>query len=214
MKSRSLFCAVLFCFAVSPALAADAVTAKAPPARKAKAAPAARPAMDEKAMEEMMMKLAMPGPHHELLKKLEGEWTQTVKWTMDPSKPPQEAKSTAVIKLIMDGRYAQEEVTGEMMGRPFGGIGLTGYDNVLKKYVSSWIDNAGTGIMTSEGMANSSGDVVNWTGQSSDPMTGKMAKYRMTTRFIDDNKHVFTMYAKGPDGKEFQTMEITYERKM
>jgi hypothetical protein len=210
MKSRVLICAALPCLALVLALAASPTAARA--AEKGKAA--ANPPMDEKAMQEMMMKLSMPGPNHEHLKKLEGEWNLTVKWTMDPSKPMEQTTSTAVVKLLMDGRYAQEEVTGEMMGKPFMGMGLTGYDNILKKYVSTWIDNMSTGIMTSEGKADSTGNIVMWTGQTSDPMTGKSEKIRMTTRFIDDNKHVFTMYMKSPDKKEYQAMEITYERKM
>ena len=212
MKKLHLCYAAALCLTLSPALAAAPPKAKV--AAKSKSASQAMPAMDEKAMMEQMMKLGSPGPHHEQFKKMEGEWNKTVKWTMDPSQPAQETHSTAVVTLLMDGRYMQEQSTGEMMGRPFTGMGITGYDNIIKKYVSTWIDNMGTGIMMSEGVPDASGNVVNWTGQSSDPMTGKVSKYRIVSRMIDDNKHTWTMYMKGPDGKEFQTMEITYERKM
>jgi len=208
MKLRALLCFAMLCVVASPTFAEE--TAKAKPAGKGKAAPA----MDAKAMEEMMMKAAMPGPFHERLKKLEGDWNLTVKTSMDPSQPMEETKSTSVVRSLMDGRYCQEEVSGEMMGKPFTGLSLTGYDNILKKYVSTWCDNMGTGIMTSEGTPDASGNVINWTGQSSDPMTGKMTKFRMVSRFVDDNKHTFEMFSKGPDGKEMKMMEITYERKM
>ena len=209
MKTRLLLCAALLVAACGTAMAQESSKARAGSHATMK-----QP-MDPKAMEEMMMKLASPGPNHERLKKLVGEWNLTVKWTMDPSQPMQETKSTSVVTSLMDGRYCQELSTGDMMGKPFNGMGITGYDNVLNKYVSIWLDNMGTGIMTSEGTADASGNVVNWTGQSSDPMTGKLAKFRLVTRFVDDDHHVFEMYAKSPDGKkEFKTMEITYERKM
>jgi len=209
MKIRLLLSLALLVAACGPAAAQEGSKPKAG------AHAAAKPPMDPKAMEEMMMKLASPGPHHEQLKKLVGEWNLTVKWAMDPSQPMQETKSTSVVTSLMDGRYCQEVSSGEMMGKPFNGMGITGYDNVLNKYVSIWIDNMGTGIMTSEGTADASGKIVNWTGQSSDPMTGKLARLRMVTRFVDDDHHVFEMYARSPDGKqEFKTMEITYERKM
>ncbi len=227
MKARVLFLIAVLGLCAAPLLAEDAAQSKSggttqtakPAAAGEKAQPAvgsekAKPALDAKAMEEIMMKAAMPGANHERLKKLEGQWNLTARWSMDPSQPMQEAKSTAVVRAIMDGRYFQEEVTGEMMGRPFNGVGITGYDNVLKKYVSSWIDNMGTGIMTSEGTADETGKLIQWTGQSADPTTGKLAKYRMVTRFVDDNKHVFEMYGPGPNGKEAKMMEITYERKM
>ena len=133
---------------------------------------------------------------------------------MDPSQPMAEAKSTSVITSLMDGRYIQEESTGEMMGMPFHGLGVTGYDNVTKKFVSTWMDNMGTGIMMSEGTADAAGKVITFTGSMADPMTGKLKKYRMVTTVADDDHHVFEMYIKDPAGKEYKSMEITYERKM
>ena len=124
------------------------------------------------------------------------------------------SKGSAKFTVLLGGRYVQQEFKADMAGMKFEGIGLSGYDNGQQKYVGTWIDNMSTGIMTSEGTADSTGILLMWTGQMADPMTGKLEKLRMTTRFIDDNKHVFTMYMKGPDKKEFQTMEITYERKM
>ena len=213
MKSRALLCAALVCLAATPMLAGAAEKA-ANAATKAEKAKAAQPAMDAKAMEEMMMKAAAPGPQHEKLKKLAGEWSVTVVSTMDPSQPPQTSKGTSVVTSIMDGRYLQEQNTADMNGMPFAGMGITGYDNVLGKYVGSWIDNMGTGIMLSEGTADASGNVITWVGEGSDAMSGKKTKYRMVTRFVDDNKHTFEMYGKGPDGKEAKIVEITYERKM
>jgi hypothetical protein len=199
------------CLVAAPLIVHAETKAKPATAEKAKAA---QPAMDAKAMEEMMAKAATPGPQHEKLKGLVGEWNVTVKTTMDPSQPATESKGTSVVTALMDGRYFQEQSSGDMGGMPFSGMGITGYDNVLQKYVSSWIDNMGTGIMTSEGTASAAGDVINWTGWASEPMSGKKAKYRMVTRFVDDNKHVFEMYGTMAGGKESKMMEITYERKM
>jgi hypothetical protein len=205
VKFRTLLFAACFCLVIPAAAFAQA---------KDKAAKGDAQAMDPKAAQEMMAKAAAIGPQHEGLKKRVGEWNLTVKSWMDPSQPPSENKSTSVVTALMDGRYIQEVSTGDMMGMPFQGIGITGYDNVLKKYVSTWMDNFGTGIMRSEGAADASGNVVNWTGESADPMTGKKMKYRMVDRTIDDNKHVFEMFGPGPNGKEGKMMEITYERKM
>jgi uncharacterized protein DUF1579 len=175
---------------------------------------AAKPqAMDPKAMQEMMVQAAATGPQHEILKKLEGEWDLVVRTMMDPSQPPTETKSHSVIRTLMGGRYCQEETSGDFQGMPFTGMGVTGYDNVLKKYVSIWIDNMGTGIMTSQGTIDAAGKVIAWTGESSDPMTGKPSKVRMVTRLTDDDHHTFEMYARGPDGKEMKMMEISYTRK-
>src|SRR5262245_55210106 len=203
MKLRFVIAAALI------ALGAGTVQAET---AKTKAA-GAKPAMDPKAMQEMMMKAAALGPQHELFKKLEGEWDLVVKSSMDPSQPPTETKSKSTIRTLMDGRYCQEETSGDFQGMPFTGMGLTGYDNVLKKYVSIWIDNMATGIMTSQGTVDATGKVITWTGESSDPMTGKPSKMRMVTRITDDDHHTFEMYGRGADGKEMKMMEIIYTRR-
>jgi hypothetical protein len=175
---------------------------------------AADPVPDQKAMMDKMAKAATPGAPHAMLAKMAGEWTATVKFQMDPSQPWQESTGASVVTVLMDGRYIQESNTSVMMGMPFSGMGVTGYDNVLGKYVSTWIDNMGTGIMTSTGTADASGKVITWSGVMSDPVTGKTAKERMVTTVMDDNHHTFEMYSTPPGAKkEMKTMTIDYVRK-
>jgi hypothetical protein len=197
MKTRiALVVAALFVSAV--ALAADA--------------PQMSP--EQQAMMDKMMKAATPGAPHAMLTKMAGEWTCTVKMQMDPSQPPQESQSTATITALMDGRYIQEVATGQMNGMPFNGMGLYGFDNVSGKYVSSWIDNMGTGIMTSVGSADKSGNVITWIGTMNDPVTGKTAKSRMVTTVTDDSHHTLEMFGVPPGGKkEMKMMTINYVRK-
>jgi len=115
---------------------------------------------EQKAMMDKMTKAATPGAPHAMLAKMAGEWTCTVEYQMDPSQPAQKSQSSATITSMMDGRYIQEVASGQMMGMPFSGMGLYGFDNVIGKYVSTWIDNMGTGIMTSVGTADASGKLI------------------------------------------------------
>jgi hypothetical protein len=171
------------------------------------------PSAEQQAMMEKMTKAATPGPQHEMLKKMTGEWNTTVTLQMDPSQPPAVEHSTSTLTMVMD-RYCQEVTSGQMMGQPFSGMGLTGYDNVLGKYVSTWVDNMGTGIMTSTGTADASGKVITWIGTMSDAMTGKPSKSRMVTTIKDDDHHTFEMYGTPPGGKkEMKMMTIEYSRK-
>jgi hypothetical protein len=185
-------------------VAATAIAADSPPAMSAQ----------QQALMEKMTKAATPGPQHEMLKKLAGDWNAKVKFQMDPSQPWQESQSSSTITVLMDGRYSQEVVTGQMMGSAFSGMGITGYDNVLGKYVSTWIDNMGTGIMTSQGTADASGKVITWIGTMSDPATGKTTRERMVTTIADDDHHTLEMYTVPPGAKkEMKTMTIEYARK-
>src|SRR5437660_1021356 len=137
MRTKIAFAvAVAAVFVSSAALAADAPPQMSP---------------QQKAMMDKMLKVATPGPQHAGLTSMAGEWTCTVKYQMGPSQPWQESQSAATITALMDGRYIQEVDSGQMGGMPFSGMGVYGFDNVSGKYVSTWIDNMGTGIMTSVG---------------------------------------------------------------
>jgi hypothetical protein len=170
-------------------------------------------AQDPAAAQQAMMAAVMPGEHHEHMKKLVGNFDYTIKMWMDPSQPPQESTGKRSAEMILGGRYLVEKFTGTFMGMPFEGIGTLAYDNVQKKYVSTWIDNMGTGVMTSTGSCDGKG-AWNMSGDMADPMSGAMVKTRSVTKVVDDNTLVMEMYMPGADGKEFKMMEITARRSM
>src|SRR5678815_2151756 len=119
------------------------------------------PAVDPQ-MAEMMKKAeeaSTPGAEHKKLEPFVGEWNAEVKMWMAPDAPPTVSKGTAKSAWILNGRFVQEDFTGEMMGKPFKGMSLTGYDNVRQKYRSVWVDDMSTTIVTSEGDADPAGKV-------------------------------------------------------
>jgi len=64
-----------------------------------------------------------------------------------------EETGTATRSMTLDGRVLVEDVSSSMMGSPFTGHGMMGYDNVTGKYWSTWNDSMSTGLMVSEGTA-------------------------------------------------------------
>ena len=168
--------------------------------------------MDMQAMMDTYKKLATPGEPHKQLASLAGSWTTKTKSWMEPDKPPMESTGTCEDKALLDGRFLQQECTGEMMGQPYTGIGVHGYDNLTKKYVTTWMDSMGTGIFVMDGTASPDGKTITLHGSHKDPMGGVM-KHRAVWKFVDANTQTFEMYHKGKDGKEMKMMEITYTRK-
>ncbi|MGZ8952414.1 MAG: DUF1579 domain-containing protein, partial [Methylobacter sp.] len=116
--------------------------------------------MDPQAMMEVYTKLAAPGEQHKQLASFAGSWTTKTKEWMEPNKPPVESTGSAEMKILLDGRFLQQELTGQMMGQPFSGIEITAYDNLLKRYVTSWMSTMGTGIFTMEGTASTDGKTI------------------------------------------------------
>ncbi|PYK31529.1 MAG: hypothetical protein DME58_07260 [Verrucomicrobia bacterium] len=103
-------------------------------------------------MMKQMMEMSKLNENHKLLADMNGSWNYTIKMWMspDPTAQPQQSKGTASRKSAMGGRYFTMDVTGKlqmpgedgkMKDMQFKGMAIEGYDNVKKKFVSSWIDN-------------------------------------------------------------------------
>lgn len=164
-------------------------------------------AMDEKAMMEAWMKAATPGAAHKELGEMEGTWDAKVSTWMKPGDPVQTSAGVSQNKLILGGRYLQQTYEGSFAGQPFNGLGYTGYDNVSKKYVSTWMDDMGTGIMMSTGSA------MKMSGTMNDPLTGKPTMVTSKITVTDKDHHTMEMWGPGPTGKMYKSMEIVYSRK-
>jgi hypothetical protein len=87
------------------------------------------------------------------------------------------------------------------------------YDNAKKVFISTWIDNMGTGIMTMEGTYDSTSKTMTMKGKMVDPTTGKDCDVREVMTFVDDNTQKMEMYCT-MHGKEMKTMEMVSKRKM
>jgi hypothetical protein len=169
-------------------------------------------ARDMAADMDIYCKAAAPGAAHELLAKMTGSWTTRTKSWMDPGKPPMESSGTSEYKMLFEGRYLHQQFNGDMMGTPFSGIGVWGYDNQKNKFVSTWIDSMSTGIYYFEGSGDTESRTITQVCRYEDPVRGPM-KLRSVTRIVDDNTHVFEMYGTDKSDVEQKMMEITYTRK-
>lgn len=168
--------------------------------------------MDMQAMMETYKKLATPGSPHRLIARMEGSWEARINSWMDPDQPPVESVGTCEQKMVLDGRFLQQEFRGEMMENPFNGIGFMGYDNNSKKFVSTWMDTMGTGIYLFEGELGEDERSIVQTSSYNDPIQGPM-KWRSVTRVVDNDTWAMQMYSTGTGGKEMKMMEGVYSRK-
>jgi hypothetical protein len=200
-KTRTMAVALsLLALAAMPVLAQD------------KPKPAGAPAMSGPEME-AMMKAMTPGEQQKRLANMAGDWTVTTTLWMDPSQPPAVSDGTMHAESIMGGRYVESVWHGSMMGMPFEGRGTDGYDNVAKQYVSSWVDNMGTGIMYLTGSCDDGGKKCTMTSDMIDPMSGKKTTVRQVSTWQDANDFTLEMYGADPTGKEFKMMQIAAKRK-
>lgn len=157
-------------------------------------------------------KVASPNEHHAHLAKLAGHWKVTSKMWFQPGAPPVESEGRSTNEMIMGGRFLQSHFEGQLMGQPFHGMAIEGYDNALDKHVGSWIDSAGTMMMSFLGNCSEGGKVLDTVAEFLDPMTGTQTQMKSKTTLVDPNTYTYESWSKGPDGEFFKSMEITYTR--
>jgi Protein of unknown function (DUF1579) len=171
----------------------------------------AAPSAEEKAMMEAWVKYATPGDAHKKMAALEGSWTAKVSQWMAPGAPAAESTATAEFKMILGGRYLSQSFSGTMMGQPFHGFGISGFDNAKKVTQTVWMDTFGTGMLQMTGSWDAAGALTE-TGSMDDFMTGKPMSFKAQMHMADNDHIHYEMWMSGPDGKMFKDLDIAYTR--
>jgi len=171
------------------------------------------PAVDSATAAKNWQAYMTPGKEHEMMAKWNGTWTGEFTMWMSPDAPPTKSAGTAKNRMGLGGRYQISEHKGNFGGMPFEGFSILAYDNHKKVFINTWIDNMGTGVMTLEGPWDEATKSVTFKGKMVDPSTGYETSIKEVFKIIDDNNQVLEMYASGPDGKEFKTMEGKMKKK-
>ena len=167
-----------------------------------------KPDADKAEMMKKMEAAGTPGPAHKALEAFVGNWQAEVKCWMEPGSAPNVSHGTAKASWILNGHFLEEEFHGEMMGRPFTGRSLIGYDNFKQTFNTVWMSDMQTSIFTSEGKGENGNKVITLEGKASCAATGqKDVPMKSVFRVLSPDKHVFEMFNDGA-----KTMEITYTR--
>jgi hypothetical protein len=166
-------------------------------------------APDEAAMKAMMEQMLALAPEHAFLKQFVGTWTTDVTWIENGQE--NKSKGTATFTSTYGGRFIHSDYRGEMMGMPFQGSMLMGYNKVQKKFESVWVDSWSTGLSISNGTADSTGKVFTMAGVMDDPMTNQKMHTKEVTTFDGANKMTFEM-SKVDGDKVEKMMTIVYTK--
>lgn len=174
---------------------------------------AATQEVDQATMEKAWEENATPGAVHKVLASGAGFWNATMKFWMDPAKEPETYKSTAEIKMTLDGKFQEARYKGSVMNMPFEGLCTMGFDNAAQKVTSIWIDNSSTSLMYMTGDYDDATKTFNLSGTMTDPVNKKPKDYREKYTIVSNNIHKMEMFDTAADGSEYKSMEITLKRK-
>ena len=106
------------------------------------------------------------GPEHEALKQLVGTFDALVHAGPTPE------KGSVTTKLMDNGLWAVMDFQSQMMGMPFVGHEVIGYDLAKKKYVSTWVDSMTSHMFVSEGTWDAAKKTLTMTTLEPDPNLG------------------------------------------
>lgn len=154
-----------------------------------------------------------PGQMHQWMAESDGEWDANFTfWMSADTNVSDKSSATVTNKMIMGGRYQQSDYKGNMGGMPFEGRSVMAYDNASKKFVNTWHDNMGTGLMYMTGQYDEANKSLNLSGTSVDPMTGKEHGMRQVYKIINNKHHVMEMFDDKGAG-EYRSMKVHLTKK-
>jgi hypothetical protein len=175
------------------------------------------PDMSAEAQQEMMksfMALMTPGTGQERLAYFLGEWATETTNAMGGKEA--KSKGTATFRWLQENRYLLQEWKSPMMGMPFSGWAITGYDNFRKEYQTAMGSTMGTALYTASGYIDLSGRRITQYGDMDEPTMDQIAKQvKYVTRIEDADHFVFEVHdldiADGGDGNPI-VISVRYTR--
>ena len=172
-------------------------------------------------MQMQAMQLAQPGPEHEIIAKMAGDWTVASKMWMAPDQKPMEMTIDSHAEMVLGGRFLKSTAKGsfKMMGMeiPVESIGFFGYDRRNEVYTNVGFDTMGTYFITAEGTRDPETGVITVSGSDHDETFGITQEYRFEYTPISDDEFTVDLYFTNPEMThgldEFRMMQMVYKRK-
>ena len=143
------------------------------------------------------MKLAQPGPEHEELMALAGDWVTDVSLGAMPGMPPMEQKGTTTATPILGGRFLMMTSAGNFMGMPFEGINILGFDRRHGEYTLVGFDTLGTYSVSGRGKKDDDG-VIRMHGTDDDPMGKQVFTFEYSDLSADSYAYRIVFEQIGP----------------
>ncbi len=165
----------------------------------------------EEAMQ-TFQRISSPGENHAILKELAGSWKAKSSFWISPEARPENSTAYVNRRMILGGRFLQEEYNDLSMDKPFKGVGMIGYDNATNEFNYSWFDTMSTGTTNSKGTYNKTNNALMFTGENFCPFTNEKFTYESKLTMIDSNTNKYEMFKEGPDGKMFKALEVFYTK--
>ena len=199
-------------FAATLSLAQPATRGEKPPPRGGVQGARDEGAVPNPVVEEMT-RYTTPGPQHQELAELVGRWTTRSRVWQSPDSKPIEFSGSAEYRPIFGFRFLELESAARIDGNESRGLGIFGYDAFKEKYSFYYIHDSETQALYGFGERDTASAAITFTLAMDMPVSGERGKpIRAVLRRLSPNRHVFEMFEKYLDDREWKVLEITYDR--
>lgn len=153
------------------------------------AAPLAAQDQPDSAQVARMLELARPGPEHERLAALAGEWDVA----FSGSSPAMSFTAVARNRMILGGRFLESRIGGETGGMPFESLTIIGFDRGPSVYTVVAFDTFGTFYVTGAGPWDAGAGRAVLAGSYDDPVTGHAHDYEFVWTIQSPDQYTWTI---------------------
>ena len=154
-----------------------------------------------------------PGDGQKKLAFMVGTFDAKFRTWATPTSAPAEDTGVMVATWVLDGRYVQIMLAGNVAGQPYSGIGYAGFDNTTKKYIATFMDSGSTGMEWYTGGFDAAGTKATLKATIANPVSGKPTPLEMRLTLDAVGNHVTELWGDGLGNTMFKMMEITYTKR-
>ena len=157
----------------------------------------------------MLARASRPGPIHAGLRALAGSWEVSLVSVAFDQSEREEARGTAVLEWVHDGRFLS-------WAADIGGTGTTsgflGFDLRHAQYQLLMISSLSTGMGVATGYGDLAGEGIRFTQEIVDPPSGRRMRMTSTLRLVDADHFVLDAFGVDERGEERVLRRTHYRR--
>lgn len=151
-------------------------------------------------------------PQHSALRDMEGVYSLKSRLWLSPNDDPIVTHLAAKRSISLNGYVLDLTVNGRSESAyEFEGRGFTGFDTSTSQHWYVWMDTTSTGIATLHGTLSEDGSGTLY-GSVTGRRPGISTPLRIEVR-RDGSSEIHDYFSPGDDGKEWQWLELTYQKK-
>lgn len=170
-------------------------------------------------MQAVMERATALGEEHEALEVFLGDWDVEIRVHLPgaPGEQPetQTSHGTARGEWVVEGRWLGVRVTGEMMGAPYTGFSLRGWDSYAQNWVTASVTSMDNALNVTRGVkVDPEGGIFAEYGALDEYLTGELNKpYRTITRLDGTDRYTTEVWDMGIGAEGMKVVEFEFTRR-